>query len=474
MALRAAFAFGLIAFNVLAHEAAFAAESGISGLVPARVFRRLAAGAPAGKTWIYQLASPLQVSHTRAAIFANIREAEAQGVDFEAGNDVIVFGSLAEIATAEPRPLNRNHSETNPNTTPPGMAATMVKYPVRGGFVPLGARLSESGPHPAAGTGFGLSLAQAWKVLPDGPPPYEQNSYTGAESHTYWEFQQYAFDGSVFQVKGTRRARLDELVAGWIVSNGGLTNAIPEGADLLVAMLGKKPKIDATGVRPSGSGILRMRWERGEWRAHSFTLVPGTSGLFEPSLIRDTDGALLFTGRGGAAPEHRNAIRIWRSPDGGQSWALVIDAKGRVSPAPISINQAADGTPFIASNVQSAAAAPVVGQRPIEPGKNTRSTLVLWPLNRERTALAAPITVLDCRAEFGPPVAGSNWTWRADHPSAATVRLTDGKWHTLLGFRVQDYREIKKAMPPTPQTGMYVQEVLSSGVVVSGWRFDRR
>jgi hypothetical protein len=52
-----------------------------------------------------------------------------------------------------------------------------------------------------------------------------------------------------------------------------------------------------------------------------------------------------------------------------------------------------------------------------------------------------------------------------------TVRLADGNWHHLLGVRVQDYREIKEAMPPTPRTGMYLFEVLSSGESRSVWAF---
>ena len=82
----------------------------------------------------------------------------------------------------------------------------MVKYPIRGGFVPLGAKRTDGSPHPHAGTGFGLSLAQAWKSSPDGPPPYLQNSYAGAEAYGYLEFQQFAFDGRTFSRHGTRSA----------------------------------------------------------------------------------------------------------------------------------------------------------------------------------------------------------------------------------------------------------------------------
>jgi hypothetical protein len=455
-----------------------ASTRGITGIAPDPAVRRQTPDAPASKLWLYQVALPFQVSSTQAAIFCNLREALAQGVDFEVGNDAIVFGSLGEIATVQPVLLNRNHAEPNPKTSPAGQPATMVKYPIRGGFVPLGAKQSDGSPHPGAGTGFGLSMVQAWKVLVDGPPPYQQNGYSGAESYSYWEFQQFAFDGTIFRVTATHRIGLDKLLPGWIIPNGGMTNAIPDGTDLLVAMVGKEPKVDFNGVRPSGSGFLRFRRESGEWRPISFNLVPGSTGLFEPSLVRDTDGTLLFSGRGGSQPNHRNDIRIWRSKDSGQTWAMIIEVKGVVSPAPITLNQAADGTPFITANLQSVMpghrdplSLSAKGGRAVEAGKNSRSTLSLWPLKEDRSGLAEPISVRDCRAEFGPPTGGSNWTWRADHPSAMTVRLADGKWHTLLGVRVQDYREIKEAMAPTPHTGMYVHEVISTGPPHAIWNF---
>lgn len=454
------------------------AKAGIAGLAPDPVIRRQTPDSPTGKTWLYQVGLPFQVSSTQAALFCNVREALAQGVDFEAGNDVIVFGQMSDIATATPVPLNRNHAEPNPKTTPAGKPATMVKYPTRGGFVPLGAKMSDGTPHPAAGTGFGLSMVQAWKVLTDGPPPYLQNGYSGAESYSYWEFQQFAFDGTTFRVTATERVGLDQILPGWTIPNGGLTNAIPDGTDLLVTLVGKVSKVDASGVRASGSGIMRMRWEKGQWRPAAFTLTPGSQGLFEPSLVRDTDGSLLFSGRGGGGPEHRNDVRIWRSKDQGETWALMIEVKGLVSAAPITLNQAADGTPFITANPKSAMPGPrdpltlaAKEGRPVEAGQNTRSTLHLWPLKEDRSGLADPILVRDCRTDFGPPDGGSKWTWRADHPSAMTVRLADGQWHTVLGVRVQDYREIKEAMAPTPHTGMHVHEVRSTGTPHAVWKF---
>ena len=447
---------------------------GLSSISAVPVVRVQAPDAAAGKTWLYQVALPLQVSSTQAAIFANVREALAQGVDFEVGNDVLVFGSLAELATAKPIVVNRNHDEPNPNSVPANQPATMVKYPVRGGFVPLGAKRGDGTPHPHAGTGFGLSMVQAWKIPVPGPPPYLQNSYADAESYGYWEFQQFAFDGAKFQVTNTQRVPFDKLFADWRISNGGMTNAIADGDDLLVTVVAKSRSRET--ARFNGSGVLRMRREDGAWRAVSLDPITPLSSTIEPSLVRDLDGTLLASARGSGDRHHD--ICICRSTDGGRTWTKIIESLGLVSAAPITLNQAADGTPFIAANLKAVIPGPrdpltlLAQQRKIaiEPGLNSRNTLTLWPLNEQRTALAATLQVLDCRAEFGPPV-GSNWSWRIDHPSGMTVRLADEKWHHLLGARVQDYREIKVAMPPTARTGMYVYEVFSTGAPHPVWKF---
>jgi len=450
-------------------------QNGIRGLGSKPLVRVLTPGAPSDKTWLYQVALPFQVSSTKAAIFCNIREALAQGVDFEAGNDVIVFGTLAEIESTTPVVANRNHSEPNPNTSPAGQPATMVKYPIRGGFIPLGAIRSDGTSHPHAGTGFGFSLAQGWKVLQAGPPPYLQNSFAGAEAYSYLEFQQFKFDGDRFSVTNTQRVSGNKLFEGWQITNGGMTNAVADGDDLLLTMVGKS-KFNAEGHRHNGAVLLRMRRVEGAWKAVACEPIPQLTDTIEPSLVRDVDGRLIATARGSG--EKRHDIHVVRSDDGGRTWSDLVEMKNLIGAGPITLNQAVDGTPYIAANLRAVTPGPrdpltlaaIAKKVKVEPGTNSRNTLSLWPLSADRTSLLANMDVLDCRAEFGPPN-GSNWTWRADHPSGMTVRLADGLWHHVLGFRVQDYREIKEAMPPTSRTGMYLQEVLSSGAPHPIWNF---
>ena len=116
---------------------------------------------PLGETWHYQITLPFQVAPRRAAVFSNIRKGYAVGIDFETGVDVILFDDLAHVSSEQAVALTRNHEEPNPNTTPPGAPAVMVKYPARGGFVPLGAKRADGSPHPHAGTGFATNNAIA-------------------------------------------------------------------------------------------------------------------------------------------------------------------------------------------------------------------------------------------------------------------------------------------------------------------------
>ncbi len=61
------------------------------------------------------------------------------------------------------------------------------------------------------------------------------------------EVFQFSYDGDQFRVTGEERVSPSELVSGWNISNGGLTNAIADGEDLLVGM--HASKVDGTGSR---------------------------------------------------------------------------------------------------------------------------------------------------------------------------------------------------------------------------------
>ncbi len=271
---------------------------------------------PAGEIWRYGIGLIVQVAPEKAAVLCNIKG--KRGRDFEAGNDAFVFGDLSEVQASEAIPIARNHDEDNPNSSPAGQPAIMVKYPIRGGFVPLGAKLEDGSPHPHAGTGFGFSQAIAWTAD-------QKSTYPTGQSYHYGEVYQLAYDGTSFLVTETQRIPYDRLLEGALISNPGMTIAIPDGEDLLFAMGG--------GIQDGfGAGLTRWSRQKGSWRPTSWVPITGPDGSFEASVIRDLDGSLLFSARAGRDQQGRRRLesRVWRSQDGGQSWTKTLHVVGAV------------------------------------------------------------------------------------------------------------------------------------------------
>jgi hypothetical protein len=256
-----------------------------------------------------------------------------------------------------------------------------------------------------------------------------------------------------------------------------MRNAIADGDDLLLGLSGNEIR---AGIQPEsyGLGCGVARWRRGAsgWRPVGFVQATDNAGWFEPSLIRDLDGSLLMSARGAPQTAAINTVSVWRSTDGGAAWKQIIDLPGAISQAPVSLNQAADGTPYIASNPYEILSTP---RAPVFPlprdasgrarlGGWLRENLYLWPLTPDRTGLEPPLRVRACRTEFGAPPGGS--TWNIDHPTGMTLQLGDGAWHHVLSQRILEYAELR-GFGPTPQTGLYMEEVVSAGEPIPVWQF---
>ena len=278
------------------------------------------------------------------------------------------------------------------------------------------------------------------------------------------EICQLAYDGREFRVVETEaRTAANPLRADgseWTISAPGLQMAVPDGNDLLYACY-------SAGANRGASGVSRWRRLDRRWQLISFVPIafirmpeeprmrygePIALNAFEPSLIRDTDGSLLFTLRSSGSELEDHIIRVWRSTDT-HTWELAIDVPQGRGQAPVTLNQAADGTPYLAGNRLG----------------HERDWLVLWPLNRERSGLEEPITVRNALEQFGTPPSGR--VWFMDHPMAQTVRLADGGWHNLLLYRIMDRGE-HSGLPPAPQSGLYVEEVVSAGPPIPLWNFE--
>ena len=477
---RRQFGAGLFAAAAAAARPRTPPGSGIVSVARSPARLRVPASTPPGATWRYGVGTMFQAAPRVAGMFCNIRMEHAPGTDFEVGNDLVLFDDPSRLSAAPALALSRNHEEINPRSEPPERS-TMVKYWIRAGFVPFGAkRASDGAPHPHAGTGFGLCQAVSWPLYDreaeKTPGLRSRRSYREAASYQYLELQQYRYDGARCRVLSTTRVPYSELLEGWTLSNPAMGNAIADGDDLLLGLSGNESRADdRTTSFGLACGISRWTRDATGWRPVSFVPVTDLSGWFEPSLIRDLDGALLFAARGASAAT-MNGIAVWRSADGGRTWRQVINLPGVISQAPVSLNRAADGTPYIAANPYEILSHPraKIFDLPRDPsgrprlGGWLRENLYLWPLSADRRSLEAPVRARDCRAEFGSPPSGS--TWNVDHSMGATLQLADGRWHHLLSQRILEYAELR-GFGPTPHTGLYVEEVLSSGDPIPTWRF---
>ena len=413
------------------------------------------------QTLAYGLGFPFQVSADEAAVFCNLRVEGAPIVDFENGSDVVIFDSLDAISADNAIAISRNERPTDAD----GNERIVVKFPVIGGFVPVGALRADGTPHPHAGTGFGMCQAISFPVQENGYFSWSTERIHRCETH------QFSYDGTTFEAErsddGLEEAHPVVGKTPWKIMSPGITNAIPEGDDLLLA---------ATAFTGDGQTTGVVRWQRLDsvWQPVDYSPVtPPAKAWAEASLIRDTDGALLFSARGSGGDLY-TVVQVWRKSGDGPQWSLVVSTddvrvwqkrednpdwgsvinlpKGHNS-GPMSIGSAADGTPFIGASLLGSG----------------RQTLCLWPLNAMRMDVEEPIIARAAADEFGP--APGNGKWMVDHPSAAVVRLGDGQWHGLVVYRVLGNAEFK-GDPPAPQSGCYVEEVISSGTPVPTWRFE--
>jgi hypothetical protein len=367
---------------------------------------------------------------------------------------------MENLAAAKTVPVSRNEKMVDFSTDRPRI---IIKYPLVGGFIPFGARRPDGTPHPHAGTGFGIEQALDFPMLEGG---YYMKEHKDTEMVRMTDSIQFSFDGSEFRVAECDRHQagnpLEASGTGWFLISPGLTPGIADGDDLLCGAFATRSDSAKYFPLPAASGVARWRRINGKWKPVDFVPVAYTEDpkdekdlrpptWAEPSLVRDIDGSLLFTARG-AYGDFDHVVRIWRSNDSGNHWEIVINNEQARGQAPITINQAADGTPYVVANRLG----------------HERDWLALWQLTDDRTDLKEPIDARNATAEFGPPPSGM--VWFMDHPSSQTVRLADGCWRHLLTYRLMDRGEHGGGSPP-PQTGYYLEEVVSDGEAVGSWSF---
>jgi hypothetical protein len=262
---------------------------------------------------------------------------------------------------------------------------------------------------------------------------------------------QFTYDGKNFQTTSSVSLENIHFPDGWRGYGPGLTWAITDGEDLLFPMsCFKEGESRWKGV----AGVARFRRNGTQWQPVSFTVVTDpNSRWFEPTLIRDIDGRMLFTARGGRRGSVAD-IRLWRLSNNGKTWEQIFYGRGMRTGTPVTLNRAADGTPYLTTST-------ILG--------TDRRILDIIPLNNKRTGLQERIVARNSHAEFGPPPGSDRW--KVDHGMGAVVRLADGHWHSILAYRILDQGE-NYGKPPTMYSGCYVEEVFSRGNPIPMWNFS--
>jgi len=418
-----------------------------------------------GRTYRYGVAAPFQIAPGLAGLMTSVRNEGFVVGDFENGCDLILFEDIDNISTDNCIEICRNTHFTNEA----GEDRIILRFPIRGGFVPYGAKREDGSPHPFAGTGFGLCEAADF-------PRYKDGYYSKADKQDKavrtTEVYQFAYDGNTFRVVGCEVYGPENPIytpgSEWALTWPSLTEGVMDGDDYLFPVLAMTGDVGAWYTKRMAAGVSRWRYEDGQWKAISFVPVivaenvpkigdpeqakdPAYALWMEPSIARDTDGSYLFTARGCYGLTN-NLLKVWRSRDDAANWDLIIDQPEARAQSTTVMGRSADGVPYIICN---------------ELGRE-RDKLVIYPLNTERNGLEDAVLVRDALEEFGPPPSGK--VWFMDHPGSSTLFLSDGKWHHVISYRIMDRGEHAGGVPP-PQTGQYVEEVITDGEVRPPWRF---
>lgn len=428
-------------------------------------------GMPAGETWRYMLNYPFQVAPNLAGAYCNIKTTPGPGQDFGGGADIVLFDHPTRLRPERAVKVARNHLAPNPNNG--GRPAAFAKFPGMIGFVPLGAKRPDGSPHPHAGTGFVLVSCTAWPLddsegFSTAPDRTGRAAYRGPKAYRPNELYQLSYDGTNFRVGAPEVLQESGIIQGYNLDMTGMGCAIADGDDLLAGM-------SAHSANHVGAGLQRWSRINGAWRPGAYEQVTPDDDSIEPTLMRDLDGGLLFCARG--RRHHGPPMRIWRQAGPGAPWELRLNINRLLPSTPVTLNRAVDGTPYVAGNFYEPEFRLPEGLHSdggisrLEPmGRRAeRSTISVWALNAARDGFDAQFIARDPRSEFGLPPHGT--TWAVDHPVGSPVRLADGRWHSLMGYRLLEWKENTHFIPPSPLTGCYLDEIVSFGQPAPLWDF---
>ena len=383
----------------------------------------------------YELGRILQLDRDHCLLVASMDE--QGGGDLCVGNDCFVIQKLSDIDAAKAIPLNRAVKDYK--VSPDGEKTFLAKYPAVGEFVPLGARLANGKPHPAAGTGVLLSCVST----------YQLDKTEGDKSVRMVEVIQLRWDGSNLKIVG--REIVSQLLG--LKLNGSTPLASCQQDNGLLLPFGT---VD-------GMVVFRFDWDGKAWTPtrHGKTFAKSKTEL-EVSLRRQEDAYYLQT-------RCRSAEgNLYRSKDGLEfEFVATLDTHAG---SPKVLNQGLDGSLYVASN-----SSPGWVRNPLE--------AVPW----ENDHFGRSFIIHDQDGVRGDK--GSSKPF-VDHAVASNVFL-EGRWRHILLYRVCDlmertlhdfqlkqgfgnvvYGKGKGPIPRRPWSGMYAVELEYKDVTEMPYRFD--
>lgn len=411
----------------------------------------------------YEVGALLQLDQDHGVLIASMRE--EGGHDFCVGNDAFVFQHLADIVPERAIPINRLEVD-RPLKSGKG-TCILGKFPASGAFVPLGAKLPDGSPHPAAGTGFLVS-----GTLPFLPDRSQGHPDSGPDDRPF-DLIQLKWDGK--ELKVTEIRQVHDLL-GQRIGRMGLSNFCAQDSGFLcpfgpidgsfVVVVRFDWDGDAWTPTQAGKPFItaqQQAWRRSTadstWSTTSPKAAPGAG----PSL-RDKP---LTADEKKVAPGQPLPSNVYRYLEvessivhAGDRYVIHtrgVDKKGRLyssadglnytfafdhynEPTPQVLNEGLDGSLYLATNAS--------------PGR-LRNPLLAYAVSLDRHEVKDPLLVHDDK--FVHAAGGAEHPF-VDHARATNLYL-EGRWRHLLLFRVCDLRETNgQGLPAKPQTGLYLAE----------------
>jgi hypothetical protein len=295
--------------------------------------------------------------------------------------------------------------------------------------VPLGAKLENGEPNPAAGTGFFLSTAMAF--LPD-------RSDTHPDNETFIELLQLHWDGKALKIESSAlpdppQGKYRDIGFNCLEDNGGALCPFTSEQGLVVARF----TYQSGAWRPAAYGKPFSTIETvTQWKTltDSNKKYFSLEGELEPSLRKTEEGYLLYS-RG--SDQHG---RFYRSEDG-TNFHFISDRANLMVPQVMS--QGLDGSLYLATN----------------PGPGwLRNPLLAYSLRG--LSFVDPVVIHDEKQihdDKGKDKKGGETPF-VDHAVGDSIML-GGQWRHFLLYRVCDLHETDgMGAPPMPQTGLYLTE----------------